>query len=216
MQELQPQFNEFLTEETHENNTEIVLPLELSEKNFLTENGLFIANNSDDITPCELELNAGNLNLVNQKEIQSSDVSSQEAYIDINGLLISQQSNSSAQELLLNLEDAAAPKKVKNKKRKTRQKTRKPDEFFDEKIEELKEIGLEIDNEPDSTTVFNELDDTLNIDELATIVQTYQCKKCDFSCNKREEFLAHFKELHYVTQKKTVSTFFLPVCQYYI
>lgn len=216
-----------------------------------------------------------------ENEIQSSDISSQETFIDINGLLIPQQTV-----LKLNQQDLLFPPpdvqtnfitlntaNLKNKKRKgiiTKKKLKRSKNdilmtalqkltndavgdtpFVDQaeidqnsvldvdqtannikiinldgpvtflnmdgtvlgnktllrddsslltfdasKISDLHDMGLRIDNEPDSTTTSNDTEEILNIDELANIVQTYQCKKCEFSCNDREQFLTHFKDFH--------------------
>lgn len=211
-----------------------------------------------------------------ENEIQSSDISSQETFIDINGLLIPQQTvlKLNQQDLLFPTPDVQTnlitlnTANLKNKKRKSIVSKKKikrskndilmtalqkltsdavdattyvdqnslldvnqsvnnlkiinldgPVTFlnmdgtilgnktllrndsnlltFDaSKINELQDMGLRIDNEPDSTTTSNDTEEILNIDELANIVQTYQCKKCEFSCNDREQFLTHFKDIH--------------------
>lgn len=196
-------------------------------------------------------------------EIQSSDVSSQGSFIDINGLLIPQQSVLSLnnQDLLFNLQDTnqlvvpnkiifgnvVNQKKVKSKAnisllksasecadfiQNTCQNEVKSDKtsssvfdssslfrvvnedgsnavlnvdgvLFEKPSETNGELQLTaVDEEPDSTVTSDESDEQLNIDELATVITAYRCKKCEFTCNDREQFFVHFKEIH----MKPVST----------
>lgn len=183
-------------------------------------------------------------------EIQSSDVSSQGSFIDINGLLIPQQSVLSLnnQDLLFNLQDTNQlvpnkiifgnvlnQKKVKSVKMKSTANVsllktasecadfvQKSSSVFDSSglfrvvnedgsnavlnvdgvfIEKPSETNGElqltaVDEEPDSTVTNDESDEQLNIDELATVITAYRCKKCEFTCNDREQFFVHFKEIH--------------------
>lgn len=38
--------------------------------------------------------------------------------------------------------------------------------------------------------------DTININDVATVITAYQCKNCEFSCNDEDVFLEHYKEVH--------------------